>query len=222
VAELAGISTAWYTWLEQGRNVNPSSEVLDSIAVVLRLDSDERSHLMQLACPSCIRCTSPEELPPVVERLLHDCRSPAYVIGRRWDLLAWNEAMCEIFFDFAEIPRHERNLLRVMFLDPRMKRVFVDWEDNARRMLAQFRPNVARYGQDEGFAELVASLRHASEKFDAWWANHDVQSPVFGVQALRHPHLGELLMEYASFQPDGMPGARLTMYAQTRPAGIRG
>jgi transcriptional regulator with XRE-family HTH domain len=213
VAELAGISTAWYTWLEQGRDVNPSREVLDSIATVLRLDAVERSHLAQLAGSSCIPYPSSEPDPALLNRLLQGYRWAAYVIGRRWDLLAWNEAACETFIDFAATPERERNLLRCMFLDPRMKRLFVDWERSARRMLAEFRPNVARYARDGDFDELVASLRHASREFDAWWVDHDVRSPVSGVEVLRQRGAGQALMEYATFQPYDLPGARLVMYA---------
>jgi transcriptional regulator with XRE-family HTH domain len=213
VAELAGISTAWYTWLEQGRTINPSLKVLDALARALRLERHERSHLIRLAQPAPCAPTLREEAPRALLRILQGYRWAAYIAGRHWDVLAWNDAARELFISFEQSPAEERNMLRYMFLDPRMQCLFVDWETHARDMVAQFRQNVARYAEDRRLAELVASLRRRSWHFDAWWMDHDVNARVGGTVALRHPTAGELLLEYVEFRPNDAPDMRLIMYA---------
>jgi transcriptional regulator with XRE-family HTH domain len=213
IAELAGISTSWYTWLEQGRDINPSRQTLDRIARALRLTPEEHAHLLQLAQPHEWEQERPEYVPPTLERMLRTFHSAAYVIGCRWDVLAWNAAACDLLVDFAATPRQDRNLLRYMFLDPRMQNLFVDWEMHARRMVAQFRPNLARYPGDPKFSELVADLRAKSEAFNALWANHDVEATVGGVKRLRHPTHGDLAVEYVSFRPDDAATLRLILYS---------
>jgi transcriptional regulator with XRE-family HTH domain len=216
VAERAGISTAWYTWLEQGRGINPSLKVLDALAAALKLEPPERSHLIELTQPApCVPAVR-EQAPRLLQHMLRGYRWPAYATGRRWDVLAWNDAAREIFFDFEESPQAERNVLRYMFLDPRMRCRFADWETHARHMVAQFRRNVARYAEDRRLAELVATLRESSPDFDAWWRDHDVKAQAAATVVVCHPAAGELVFEYATFQPDDTPDMRLVMYV---PAG---
>jgi transcriptional regulator with XRE-family HTH domain len=212
VAELAGISTAWYTWLEQGRQINPSQKVLDALARALKLQPHEFEHLIQLAQPAPPAQFTPERVPAPLKRMLRGYRWAAYVIGRRWDLLAWNDRARELFIDFEKSPERERNILRYMFLDPRAKRLFVDWEVHARRMVAQFRSNVARYAEEPRFAELVSALRRGSPAFNTWWTDHHIELRGPGTVVVRHPKTGELRAEFATFQADDMPGARLVMY----------
>jgi transcriptional regulator with XRE-family HTH domain len=213
VAELAGISTAWYTWLEQGRTINPSLKVLDALARALRLERHERSHLIRLAQPAPSAPVLREEVPGALRRVLQGYRWAAYVAGRHWDVLAWNDAARELLIDFDQSPEEERNILRYMFLDPRVQDLFVDWKTHARHMVAQFRRNVARYAEDRRLVELVATLRSGSRHFDAWWTDHDVNARVSGTVALRHPRAGELLFEYAELRSNDALDMRLIMYA---------
>jgi transcriptional regulator with XRE-family HTH domain len=213
VAELAGISAAWYTWLEQGRRINPSLKVLGALAAALKLEPHERSHLIQLAQPLVYTQPSREEAPRVMQRMLEGYRWAAYITGRHWDVLAWNDAACELLIDFDQTPEEERNILRYMFLDPGMKCLIVDWNTHARHMVAQFRRNVAHYAEDRRLAELVTTLRSRSREFDTWWLDHDVNDRSSGTVVLRHPTAGELRLEYATFRPDDGPDVRLIMYA---------
>src|SRR5450756_771309 len=151
VALLAGVGTTWYTWLEQGRDVRPSAEVLTAIADALRLDPAERRHLFILADrpQSEPRADGAEHVPePLVHMLesMHD--QPAYVIGRRWDVLAWNDAAVRVFGDFGKLEGDARNLMHMMFANPAHRRLLADWDDLAPLSLAMFRADSARYAGD--------------------------------------------------------------------------
>ena len=142
VAMLASVSTVWYTWLEQERDVRPSAQVLDSVAGALRLDPDEKAHLFALADQGSYYplVRREEVVSPALRRALDALNpNPAYVMGRRWDKLAWNDAMTLVFGDLGSLPAKERNTLWSMFTNQRMRQTIPDWESHARHVLAQFR-----------------------------------------------------------------------------------
>ncbi len=142
VAELAGIGVDWYIRLEQGRTVSPSVTTIDALARALRLGKMEHAHLRALARNADRRAFSRESVPDAIRRLVESLSQPAYVTGRRWDVLAWNTAAADVFTDFGRLAEADRNILAYVLTDPAAKRLFgATWADEAHRMVAQFRTN---------------------------------------------------------------------------------
>jgi transcriptional regulator with XRE-family HTH domain len=202
VALLAGVGATWYTWLEQGRDVHPSAEVLAALADALRLDQTERQHLFLLAGRSAPenRPAVPERVPEPLRRVLDSLtRQPAQVIGRRWDVLAWNRAAEVVFGDFGRLAGDERNLMHLLFADSDHRRLIVDWDELAPATLAMFRADSARHAGDADFERLVAKLRTKSADFDAMWRKQDVLRTLSGRKRIRHPLVGFMVFEVTNF-----------------------
>lgn len=216
VASLAGVGATWYTWLEQGRDVRASHEVLEAIARALQLSPVERTHLMLLGRGEEIPAAEPppEYVSPSLRRLVESLGPhPAYVLGRRWDILAWNRAACAVVSDFGAIPTRARNHLWLMFMDPARREMMPDWEQSARICAAKFRADHARHLGDPAFEELVSSLRQNSREFCRLWKRHEVASSGAGRKELRHPQVGPLSFEHAVFHPVDEPEQRLVLYS---------
>ena len=214
VALLAGVGTTWYTWLEQGRDVRPSAEVLNALTEALRLDPAERQHLFILADrpPSEPRATGPEHVPEALVRMLNSMTDqPAYVLGRRWDVLAWNAAAVAIFGDFSRLEGDARNLMHMMFANKTHRRLLADWDELAPLSLAMFRADSARYAGDPDFERLIALLKKQSPEFRSWWPRHDVTHQPSTVKRIRHPSAGQLVFEYMSLDVTDRPGMRLVI-----------
>jgi len=155
-----------------------------------------------------------EEAPPSARRLLATLGiAPAYITGRRWDLLAWNAAAAAVFGDFGTLPEGERNLVRVIFTDGELRRRFVDWEGTARGVLALFRADRGRYADDPWFAEVIDDLRRVSPEFGRWWPRHDVRERAAGRKEVEHPTVGRLILEPSALHLAGFPDLTLVVYA---------
>ncbi len=212
VAELAGIGVDWYIRLEQGRTVSPSVTTIDALARALKLSKAEHAHLRALARDPDRRAFSIETVPDAIRRLLDGLNQPAYVTGRRWDLLAWNVA-AEDIFGFSRLADGDRNILLGMFTEPKMRTLFgAGWADEARRMVAQFRATHDIWAGDPAFLALLERLRRGSPEFSRWWGAHDVRGTASGRKVLHHATKGRLQFEYASFQANDDPALKLTIY----------
>lgn len=214
VAQLADIGSTWYTWLEQGRDVRPSAEVLNAIALALQLGPDEKQHLFILAAiPSTEdRSTPHESVPDSLIRMLKAMTGqPAYVLGRRWDVLAWNDAAVEVFGDFGQLAGDQRNLMHMMFARPSHRRLLADWDTVAPLSLAMFRADCAYYAGDPDFERLISLLKEQSLEFRTWWPRHDVLQQPSTVKRIQHPEAGLLIFEYMSLSVDGCPGMRFVV-----------
>jgi len=215
VAMLAGVGTTWYTWLEQGRDVRPSNEVLSAVAGALRLDPIERRHVFVLHDRP-----APERRPAGAERVDEPLRrmldsltgQPAFVLGRRWDVLAWNRAAEVVFGPYGRLEGDERNTLHLVFADPDHRRLLVDWEVVARASLAMFRADCARYAGDPDFERLVARLTRLSPEFAQWWPQREVARPLAGQKRIDHPTAGRMLFEYSSFGVGDPPDMKLIVF----------
>jgi len=215
VAELAGIGVDWYIRLEQGRNVSPSVTTVDALARALRLGTVEHAHLRALARDTSRRAFSREAVPEAIRRLVESLNQPAYVTGRRWDILAWNAATTDVFGDFSRIAEADRNILLYVLTDPDARRLFgATWADEARRMVAQFRITHDLWAGDPAFLDLLARLRQGSPEFATWWGAHDIRSVASGQKLLNHPKKGLLRFEYATFQANDDPALKLAIYTQ--------
>jgi transcriptional regulator with XRE-family HTH domain len=215
VAQLAGVGTTWYTWLEQGRDVRASFDVLEALARALRLDPAERNHLILLGrgeeAPPCKR--PPERVSPTLRRLIENLGpNPAYVLGRRWDYLAWNDAAVALLGDFGAIPRAARNHAWQTFTDPARREMFSDWERSSRVLAAKFRADSARHIGDPEFEALIAALRKTSPDFARAWERHEVSTSGEGRKDLRHPVAGLMSFSHAVFHPAEKLEQRLILY----------
>jgi transcriptional regulator with XRE-family HTH domain len=216
VAQLAGMGATWYTWLEQGRDVRASLDVLESLARALRLDQAERNHLILLGRgESAPPCKSPaERVSPTLRRLIENLGpNPAYVLGRRWDYLAWNDAAVALLGDLAAIPRAARNHAWQTFTDPVRREMFTDWERSSRILVAKFRSDSARHIGDPEFESLIRALRKSSPEFSRAWDRHEVSQSGEGRKDLRHPVAGMLSFSHAVFHPAEKLEQRLVLYS---------
>ena len=215
VAQRAGISTTWYTWLEQGRGGAPSPRVLENLAEALMLTEAEREHLFLVGIGQPPKAHPPlqDGVTPRLQRFLDALTFiPATIATPQWDIIAWNDAACVALTNYAALSKDERNVLRRMFLDPETRAAQEDWESVARFLVATFRAETARAGEDERAAELIAELSRESTEFATMWADNDVRSTGEGVKRIRHPLAGPIAFEFSSFAVDGRPDLRLVTY----------
>lgn len=197
VALLASISPTYLAILEQGRDVRPSRPVLDALADALRLTPTERAHIHELihGAPrpreAVVEVLAPG-LGELVERLDPD---PAYVTGRRWDVLASNRSARSLWTDWPGLPEEERNMIWWTFTDPTARRILVDWQAEATALLARLRAAAARNPDDPAFTDLIERLQGASPEVRAWWPRHEIAPIGSGSKRLHHPELGELQLD---------------------------
>jgi transcriptional regulator with XRE-family HTH domain len=216
LAQLAGVSVAYYTRLEQGHAENVSSTVLDAIADALRLNGAEREHLSRLVRPVHRRSRAavrPQRVRPEVQQLLDTMHAvPACVLGRRMDVLGWNPLLCALYSDYPALPVEQRNLARQVFLDPAAREFFVNWQGKAADVVASLRLEAGRYPDDPRLCALVGELSVQSEDFRQLWATHNVQDKGYGSKDLHHPVVGRLSLRYETFALPADPDQTLLTY----------
>ena len=221
VAQRANISPTWYTWLEQGRGGAPSAQVLDRIARALMLTDVEREHLFLLGLgrPPEVRYRKDEGVTPRLQRVLDALEPcPALIRTATWDVVAWNRAASAMLTDYGSLPPQQRNILRVMFLDPRVRAAQYDWESVARFVVGAFRVDAARAGAAAQVEPLVDELCRLSPEFKLMWRDNDVRSHGEAVKHMKHPVLGPIAFEYSAFAVDGRPDLSMVVYNPVTPA----
>lgn len=192
-AQLAGISPTWYTWIEQGREVRVSPEVLDRLAQSLRITPTERAYLFDMAGRHDPKAATPEEdaAPAALAGLLDDIAVPAYIMGRYWDMLAWNKPAAELFTGWLDrkqmVGDPPPNMLRFVFLEKQARRFVVDWDIRARRISAEFRADCRSRFEEPALQRLVDELKAASPEFSRFWKQHDVLERQGGQRDFYHP-----------------------------------
>lgn len=217
LAQLAGVSVAYYTRLEQGHGQNVSAEILDAIARALRLDGTERAHLSHLAGPRPRKrrqAPRAERVRPELRTLLDAMDGvPAYLVGRRQDVIGWNGLAAAVFGDFGTLPAQERNLVRLVFLDPATAELYADWECRACEVVSNLRMYAGQYPDDERLSALVGELSVKNEEFRRLWAAHTVaDNKTHGVKRLRHPLVGELQLSFETLALPDDPAQFLVTY----------
>jgi len=221
VAQLAGVSATWYTWLEQRRPIRASAGVLDNLARVLRLDPFERTQLFQLAQRQPALDASPrrERVTPLLQRLVDQNQAiPVVILGARWDVIAWNRAARAFFLDFEAVPVAERNMVWLYFTNRALRSLFVDWPSRARDVLARFRADYGRHAGDSRFVQLVERLKAVSPEFALWWPRHDVLTHSEGRKHYNHPAVGRLVGEHITLSVTDNPELKLTIITPTAEA----
>jgi transcriptional regulator with XRE-family HTH domain len=222
VAQLAAMSVDHYTRLEQGRVTTASDSVLNGIATALRLTEAERSYLHILAQPP-VRSrsgapTGAEAVSPLLRDLLGAMKdTPVLVIDPRGDIVAWNDLAVALYFDFAEMAPAERNMIRILFLDPRVRNMHRNWDEVASASVARMRMSVGLMPGDRRMAELVSELLERDADFRLWWGGHRVLATDTFRKSFDHPVAGRLLLDWQALSVAAVPD--LTMIVFTAPPG---
>ncbi|AWZ07669.1 MULTISPECIES: helix-turn-helix transcriptional regulator [unclassified Streptomyces] len=224
LAQLAGVSADYYTRFEQGRAENVSDGILGAVVAALRLDAAEAAHLTRLvrnagpggAAAARARgreADEAQEVRPGLRRLLESMPgTPAFVLGRRTDILAWNPLFATLITDFAALAPERRNKAWLVFLHPEVRGRFVNWETKARDLVAYLRFDLGRHPGDPRFAELIAELAEHSAEFTRLWEEREVGEKTHGGYHLRHPLVGELALAYESLVLPDDPDQTLITY----------
>ncbi|GAA0314245.1 helix-turn-helix domain-containing protein [Streptomyces turgidiscabies] len=214
VAQLASISTDYYTRLEQGR-MQASAPLLDTLVRVLRLDDDERGCLFRLAGRTTVRTRrrGVRKVQPRLRRMLEDFSSvPAMIQGRRGDILAWNALAAALVTDFSRIPEKHRNYPRLLFTDAALRGLYADWETAAQVTVAQLRMEAAKYPEDPRLIALVGELSMRDHQFAQWWGDHRVAARTVGTKTLIHPVVGEITLDCDTLTATTDPDQHMTVW----------
>lgn len=211
VAQLAGISPTWYTWIEQGREANVSADVLDRLAQALRLTRGERAYIFEMAGRRDPLGHEHEDdaASELLVGLLEDIAVPAYIMGRTWDMLAWNKAAAALFAGWLDKPAKSsksanaprRNLMRFVFLEPKARKFITDWEARARRLTAEFRADCRTRLDEPALVQLIGELKKGSAEFSRYWKQHDVLERQGGQRAFNHPKWGSVTYQQVTLRP---------------------
>ena len=220
VAQRAGISATWYSWLEQGRGGPPSALALDRLADALTLTAVEREHLFLLALgrPPEVRYQPPGGVTPRLQCVLDALETcPAMIRTATWEVVGWYQAAAAVFTDYGALPPTDRNVLRQMFLDPRARTANSNWDGVARFIVGVFRGDAARAGAAATVQPIVDELCAKSPDFATMWRENAVNGACEGVRRLRHPQLGEIALEFSAFAVDGRADLAMMVYTPVSP-----
>ena len=215
VAALAGVGLTWYTWLEQGREIQVSTAFLENLARTLKLTFAERAHLFALAQhrpPPLPRAVATSSAPERLQIILDAIDKPAYARNNRFDVIAWNAANTRMFGDFASIPPEQRNVIRLLFTRSHYRRTIKNWEVDARGLIAKLRLNAAQAADSEGFATLISELSSISADFCRLWAEHAVSDLGEGVTHFSSPRQGATEFQHYTMMPEALPDIRIVVY----------
>jgi transcriptional regulator with XRE-family HTH domain len=216
VASFAAVSITWYTWLEQGREINASRQVLEAIARVLRLTAAENAYLLALggyAPALAAEVGTIENAPAHVQRLLDSLNFPAFAVAPDWGIAGWNRAYAVLYSRIAAVEPAERNLLWLIFTDPHLREMLPDWEETSRHFVAEFRAEAGARLGSAAHTMLILRLVHASSEFAQLWADRSVERFASRQRVFLHPTAGELVFEQHRLMPSDAPELRLVMYA---------
>ena len=215
VAQLSGVGVTWYTWLEQGRPINASTQVLDAVARTLKLDQPEREHLYRLAdVPDLAPAAEAGwQVSPEVQQILDGLTTlPASVMNERFDLLAWNEPYAALFPGLVSQPCPTRNSLWLCFTHPACCHPYLNRADQLGTLVAQLRGAYGRHVGEPAWTGFVRRLQAASPEFSQFWAQHEVASPASYLKIFRHPAHDRLVMTTNSLAVLAAPGTRMVVY----------
>ncbi|MEV7234682.1 helix-turn-helix transcriptional regulator [Streptomyces sp. NPDC051020] len=213
VADLAGISTCWYSRLEQARNIRVSDHVLDSLADALRLSTEEHDYLLALAREDARSSASiaPDGVPPALQRILDSQHPhPAIALGPRFNILAWNQARTDVYGDLTKIPSEHRHMLW-LFFGGYLRELIQNWEQSARSVLAEFRAATGLYVHEPWFTKLVRELSQNSKEFRGWWQQHEIESHHVTTREVWHPAVGRMVLEESALVVDDRSGRRIIL-----------
>ncbi|SFJ94359.1 helix-turn-helix transcriptional regulator [Brevibacillus centrosporus] len=217
VAQLAGVSSTWYTWLEQGRDIKVSPSVLDAVAKALQLTVDERKYLYALALETgtgaLLREEQQPQISPALQRILKELRScPTIISDRRLHIVGWNEAAAHVFMDFEQIPYELRNMIRILFTRKEFQRLAVNWEHFISGFLAIFRAYYGQFVEDEWYERFLQEMRELHPSFQSLWEESRVSSAPEVLIEFRHAKAGKMTFHLTSLQVQGDVDLRCSIY----------
>ena len=216
LAARAGIGATWCTWIEQGREVNASPEALARLAAALALTPAERSYLFELAGrrdPAAPAMEAAAEAPESIRAVVEAVHHPAYGLDRLWNACCWNTAAARLFAGWLD-GGSQKNLLRFVFVEPAARTLIPDWDERAKRLLAEFRADFSRTIEDPRTRALVDQLRRESPLFDTAWQAQAVTGREGGTRTFNHPESGLLAYRQHTFSPADRPDYKLVMLSQ--------
>jgi hypothetical protein len=215
-----GVGISWYTWLEQGRDIQVSDQVLSRLADILQLDAEERRHLFVLVrghVPLPIAADGeklsgelPENTP--YQAILNAFINPAQLIDRHLNVVAWNNSANQLFGDYATRSKRERNLAWSLFTNPLERQRFVAWERAARGCIARLRAISDQYGNEAWLTELITDLQATSPEFRAWWPEHEILLKCSSSSEIYHPQVGKLAFQMTTLTVPQQPDWGLVVY----------
>jgi transcriptional regulator with XRE-family HTH domain len=217
VAQLANVSTTWYTWLEQGRDIKVSSSVLDNISSALQLTEDERAYLYNLSLnvnaklmqTKVVQTKMTPSLRTVLESLSY---CPAVVTDRYCQIVGWNRAATYVFLDFGRVPFEQRNLIRLLFSRKELKSLAVNWEHFVRGFLAIFRVYYGRYVEDDWYKQFIDNMSLLHPEFQLLWQQSEVNTAPEVLIEFRHSKAGKMEFNLTSLDVQGNDDLRLSIY----------
>ncbi|WP_411153425.1 helix-turn-helix transcriptional regulator [Streptomyces sp. A30] len=216
VATLSGVSATWYTWLEQGRDIQPSRQVLDALARTLLLTPTEHTYVLSLAGYTTLPAVVEEAgqvAPGHVQRLLDALTGfPAYAIAPDWTITGWNAAYADLYPNVATVDAGERNLLWLVFTDPYVRDLLPDWEVTSRRFLAEFRAEAGPRLGDLARSHAIQRLLETSEPFRAAWQDHRIEGFTSRLRVFHHPAHGAVRYEHHRLAPADHPDLHVVIY----------
>ena len=215
VAALAGVSVTWYTWLEQGRNIQTSAEVLERLSRTFQLTGDERKYLFELVHhrPPPLKGEDGEALDPAVRRMISSLNLPSLLTNIRWDILHWNDLAAKVFRDYGGLAPDDRNILRYLFTAPEFRKDPHEFEKFAYRWLSTVRLDYARSAGDPAFTALIEELSDLCPVFERAWANPSSVARNEGVNQFTVPKIGCMTLEHTAYSIEGSPCLRLLIFA---------
>lgn len=217
VAQLAGVSTTWYTWLEQGRDIRMSASVLDCIANALQLTADERKYVYALALESGLGAASLKkeqtETSPSLKKIMNELQfCPTIITDRRYFIVGWNEAASHVFLDFEQVPIDQRNMIRLLFTRKELQRLAVNWDHFIGGFLAIFRAYYGQYMEDDWYDRFLEEMKLVHPDFDHLWQQSEVKSAPEVLIEFRHAKAGKMLFNLTSLQVQGDSDLRCSIY----------
>ncbi|WP_019637262.1 helix-turn-helix transcriptional regulator [Paenibacillus fonticola] len=221
VAQLAGVSTTWYTWLEQGRDIKVSASVLDNIASALRLTQDERKYLYALAMDTGagpgvsaeLHREGQPEISPSLTKILQELKyCPTIISDRRCQIVGWNEAASHVFLGFEQIPIEQRNMISLLFSRQELRRLAVNWEQFVRGFLAIFRAYYGQYVEDEWYDHFLTEMKETYPEFNHLWEQSEVSMAPEVILEFRHAKAGRMHFQLTSLQVHGNVDLRCSIY----------
>ncbi|MFJ8261227.1 helix-turn-helix transcriptional regulator [Rummeliibacillus sp. NPDC094406] len=217
VAQLAGVSTTWYTWLEQGRDIKVSSNVLDCISTALQLNNDEKDYLYDLALETKTEISNVKndhsDLSSSLKRILAELTyCPTIITDRHCHIVGWNPAAAYVFLDFEQIPSQQRNLIRLLFERKEFKSLAVNWEQFVKGFLAIFRTYYGHYLGDEWYNQFIQEMSASHPEFKEFWKESQVSKAPEMTIEFRHAKAGKMLFNLTSLQVQGDIDLRCSIY----------
>ncbi len=214
VATLSGISLTWYTWFEQGRDVQPSAAMLERLSRTLQLSVQQREFLFALAQhrPPPLTATAGELIPPSTERMIEALNIPAQVITEDWTVIGWNRIVTALFRDYGKLPRCERNLFKILMLDPRYRADPQQYREMARRLTARFKWDYSRATRIDVFDALIREMLECCEAFREFWDEAEILTYFEDVHTVNIAGVGPITMQHSSYTVEEAPSQRLMLF----------